>query len=228
MKKKKQTRLPAAKRRSQILRSAVRAIARSNYRTTSIAEIAAEAGITEPAVYRYFPTKKALFIAIIDDVGSRILILWETIIEQSPDLVAAMRNIAVNYYERAMTRRGDLKVLFQALAEVDDEDIRAALRAQFSSYVQLLQRLIEQCVEARMVQADVDAEAVAWTWLSMGFTLNMVSLLGFDQEVDKMCMLQILRLYPASFQTAGPFPPVNCPVGDPGRGLVDLLASPAR
>jgi AcrR family transcriptional regulator len=195
---KKRKRLSAAERKPQILRSAIRAMARSNYRTTSIAEIAAEAGITEPAVYRYFPTKKALFIAILEHVGARVLTLWETIIEQSPDPVTAMRNIAVDYYERAMTRRGDLKVLFQALAEVDDEDIRSALHNHFESYVRLLQKLIEECIEAKMIQTDIDSEAAAWSWLSVGFTLNLVSLLGFDKEVNKSCLLQIQRLYLAS------------------------------
>jgi len=179
-------------------------MARSNYRTTSIAEIAAEAGITEPAVYRYFPTKKALFIAILEDVGSRVLMLWETIIEQSPDPVTAMRNIAVDYYDRAMTRRGDLKVLFQALAEVDDEDIRAALHAQFDSYVKLLKRLLEECMEAKMIHTGINPEAAAWSWLSVGFTLNLVSLLGFDEEVNKNCLMQIQRLYLASLAADQP------------------------
>ena len=66
-------------------------MARSNYRTTSIAEIAGEAGITEPAVYRYFPTKKALFMAIIDEVGNRVLSLWEESIASSSDPVEALR-----------------------------------------------------------------------------------------------------------------------------------------
>jgi TetR/AcrR family transcriptional regulator len=200
----KRKRLTAAERKPQILRSAIRAMARSNYRTTSIAEIAAEAGITEPAVYRYFPTKKALFIAILEDVGSRVLILWETIIDQSPDPVSAMRNIAVDYYDRAMTRRGDLKVLFQALAEVDDEDIRTALHAQFDSYVKLLKRLLEECMEAKMIQSNINAEAAAWSWLSVGFTLNLVSLLGFDEEVNKNCLMQIQRLFLASLAADEP------------------------
>ncbi len=195
---KKRKRLSAAERKPQILRSAIRAMARSNYRTTSIAEIAAEAGITEPAVYRYFPTKKALFISILEDVGKRVLTLWETIIEQSPDPISAMRNIAVDYYERVMTRRGDLKVLFQALAEVDDEDIQAALHNQFESYVRLLQKLLEECMDARLIQQNINSEAAAWSWLSVGFTLNLVSLLGFDKEVDKKCLLQIQRLFLAS------------------------------
>lgn len=194
----KRKRLSASERKPQILRSAIRAMARSNYRTTSIAEIATEAGITEPAVYRYFPTKKSLFIAILEDVGSRVQGIWCEIIDRSPGPVDALRDIALDYYERAMTRRGDLKVLFQALAEVDDDDIRQALRGEFQGYVQLLKGLIDRCVASGVIRSDLDSETAAWSFLSVGFTLNLVGLLGFDQELDKDRLLTIQNLFLAS------------------------------
>lgn len=170
-------------------------MAQSNYRTTSIAEIASEAGITEPAVYRYFPTKKALFIAIIEDVGNRVQQLWQSLIEESTGPVDALRRISLNYYERAMTRRGDLKVLFQALAEVDDPDIREALRAQFRGYVDLLKGQIDQCVAQGFIHPDVDSLTAAWSFLSVGFTLNLVGLLGFAEELDRGRLLLIQDLF---------------------------------
>ncbi len=191
----KRKRLSAAERKPQILRSAIRAMAKSNYRTTSIAEIAAEAGITEPAVYRYFPTKKALFIAIIEDVGNRVLKLWESIIDESPGPVESLKGISLNYYERAMTRRGDLKVLFQSLAEVDDSDIQAALRAQFKGYVDLLMGLFERGAAEGIVHPEVDSKTAAWSFLSVGFTLNLVGLLGFAEEMDKDRLLLIQDLF---------------------------------
>lgn len=181
----KRKRLTAAERKPQIMRSAIRALARSNYRTTSIAEIAHEAGITEPAVYRYFPTKKDLFIEIIRDVGRRLLEIWQGIVEKSENPLEALGKICFNYYERAVTRKGDLKVLFQALSEVDDKEIRNALKMQFSNYVDLLQNIYEQALKQGLVQADLDARAAAWGFLSFGFTLNLVGLLNMEGEMTR-------------------------------------------
>ena len=191
----KRKRLTAAERRPQIMRSAIRALARSNYRTTSIADIAAEAGITEPAVYRYFKTKKELFVAILDDVGERMLALWKSFMEESDSPLEALSKISADYYERAMRRRGELKVLFQALSEVDDPEIRAALRRQFASYVDLLKTIIERAQEQGIIRRSVDALAAAWSFLSVGFTLNLVSLLKMEEQLSRERLGLIQELF---------------------------------
>jgi AcrR family transcriptional regulator len=191
----KRKRLTAAERKPQIMRSAIKALARSNYRTTSIAEIAREAGITEPAVYRYFPTKKALFIAIIRDVGRRILEIWEGIWEDAEGPLEALGKISLDYYERAMTRRGDLKVLFQALSEVDDEEIRDALRDQFSSYVKLLTQIYGQAQADGLVRKEVDTATAAWGFLSVGFTLNLVGLLRLASQLSRERLAMVQELF---------------------------------
>ncbi len=56
----------AADRRQQILREAMRCFASNGFRGTTTREIAAAVGITEAALYRYFPSKQSLYDAIID------------------------------------------------------------------------------------------------------------------------------------------------------------------
>jgi TetR/AcrR family transcriptional regulator len=56
----------AADRRDQILREAMSCFATNGFRGTTTRELAARVGITEAALYRYFPSKEALYGAIID------------------------------------------------------------------------------------------------------------------------------------------------------------------
>jgi AcrR family transcriptional regulator len=54
-------------RRRQIVREAIRCFAAKGFRGTTIRDLATRVGITEAALYRYFPSKEALYAAIIDE-----------------------------------------------------------------------------------------------------------------------------------------------------------------
>jgi AcrR family transcriptional regulator len=58
-------RMSADDRREQIINVAAELFAQQGFKGTTTRQIAAEAGITEALVYRYFSTKKSLYSAII-------------------------------------------------------------------------------------------------------------------------------------------------------------------
>ena len=68
-------RLPAEERKKQILLCAVKVFARSNYRSARVGDIAAEAGISEAAIYRHFPSKKSIYLEILRHMSGRIVTL---------------------------------------------------------------------------------------------------------------------------------------------------------
>jgi len=57
----------AERRREQIVRAAADSFASRGYRGTTTRDIAERVGITEAALYRYYPSKEALYSAIVDD-----------------------------------------------------------------------------------------------------------------------------------------------------------------
>lgn len=65
------TRLPAIERKEQLLDLALQVFATKGYHETSMTDIAELAGVTKPVVYQHFESKRALFLAIIDNVGKR-------------------------------------------------------------------------------------------------------------------------------------------------------------
>jgi len=56
----------AEERRDQILREAALCFGTSGFRGTTTRDIAGRVGITEAALYRYFPSKEAIYAAILD------------------------------------------------------------------------------------------------------------------------------------------------------------------
>lgn len=59
-------RLPATERRLQLLETALDSFSRKGYDGTTTKEIAAAAGVTEAIVFRHFPSKEALYQAVLD------------------------------------------------------------------------------------------------------------------------------------------------------------------
>src|SRR6266404_4451583 len=89
-------RLTAEARRQAVLDSACRAFTRSSYRGATTAEIAREAGITEPILYRHFGSKRDLYLGAIADAYMakksklRLVDLWiQALTEASDDAVIA-------------------------------------------------------------------------------------------------------------------------------------------
>src|SRR5512139_3789005 len=60
-------RRPSTERRAQILREAARCFGTRGFRGTTTRDIAAAVGITEAALYRYFPSKEAIYGALLDE-----------------------------------------------------------------------------------------------------------------------------------------------------------------
>jgi AcrR family transcriptional regulator len=60
-------RRPAEERRAQILQAAARCFSTRGFVATTTRDIAARVGITEAALYRHFPSKEAMYTALLDE-----------------------------------------------------------------------------------------------------------------------------------------------------------------
>ena len=67
------SRLTATARREQLLEVALDVFARAGYHATSMNEVAEAAGVTKPVLYQHFESKRELYRALLDEVGTRLL-----------------------------------------------------------------------------------------------------------------------------------------------------------
>src|SRR4029077_13686424 len=65
-------RMPAAERRELVLDAAVGEFAAHGLAGTSTENVARQAGISQPYLFRLFPTKKALFLELVDRCFRRV------------------------------------------------------------------------------------------------------------------------------------------------------------
>jgi len=176
-------RLPATERKNQILKSAVKVFARSNYRAATVAEIAAEAGISEAMIYKHFPSKRSLLLRVLKHVSRRIIELWQAEVEKTQDAMEAMRNMALLYYKRMADHPQELRVQFQAISEIGDSAIARQLRLDHRSYIDFIESVIREGMRQGTVRSDLDSEALAVLFDGIGILMNLMRLLA-DKKFD--------------------------------------------
>ena len=158
-------RLSAEARRQDVLDSACRAFSRSSYRGATTAEIAREAGISEPILYRHLGSKRDLYLACLDEAWRDFRELAERAAAEHPE--TCLGSIA----DALTTRKAKIRLVdlwVQALTESDDQVIAKALRRQIREVHDFFADVIRDGQARGVVRPDRDPVAEAWIFVAGG------------------------------------------------------------
>jgi TetR/AcrR family transcriptional regulator len=181
-------RLTAEKRRQAVLDTACRVFAKSSYRGATTAAIARESGVSEPILYRHFPSKRDLYLACLDETWARVRNRWDRVLEETDNPREWVGGIGRAYIELRREEKTLLIDLWiQALNEAHgDPKIRRHVRNQLDEVHRYVVDVIRRSQEAGGVIDDRDPVAEAWIFISLGL-LNAIdrrcgSVVGEDLE----------------------------------------------
>ena len=177
-------RLTAVARRQAVLDTACRVFSRSSYRGATTAEIAREAGITEPILYRHFGSKRDLYLACLDEAWRSFRETAEKALAEDP--VGCLGAIADAYMAKK-TRIRLVDLWIQALNEASDDAVIAkAVRRQIREVHAFFAGVIEHGQAHGAVNPDRDPVAEAWIFVAGGLLATidhrLGGLLGADLE----------------------------------------------
>ena len=121
-------RLPASERREQILQVALEVFARHGYHGASMNDIADAAGVTKPVLYQHFDSKRDLYQALLDEVGTRLLTAISKATAEAPDGKNQTEQGFGAYFQWVHDDRDAFLLLFGSGAQRDEEFNRAVRR----------------------------------------------------------------------------------------------------
>jgi AcrR family transcriptional regulator len=192
-------RMGAAQRKRQLVEQAKRLFVTLGYHATTTGKIAAAAGVSEPVLYRHFPSKKALFLEVLQEVRAATLNRWRQQADGRADPLATLHAIADAYLGSTREHAVEFRILHRALVESDDEEILAELRAFYLDSEALLARVIAEGQQTGVFRRSLDPRVGAWELIrtALGYTLTLPLGVPLYAEEDYLpraveCMLHCL------------------------------------
>lgn len=185
--------IPPADRRLHILDASERCFVRSGFHRTTMQDIAAEAGMSPGNLYRYFPSKDAIVVALAERDRTRIGEDFDSF-AHSTDFLAIFRHLAQKHFAEEPRERAILCLeiwaeatrnkTFASLSEAFDDDIFARMVALF-----------RRAQESGAIAPDVDLYGLASLVATMadGLFVRRAILPSFEAEREIATLMAVLE-----------------------------------
>ena len=140
-------RLPAAERREQLLTVALDVFGRKGYHETSMNDVADAAGITKPVLYQHFESKRELYLALIDEAGTRMISSFSHLADMANGRARTEQGFLA-YFQWVHDDNDSFQLLFGSGSRRDPEFSEAS-----GKYTSMVADVIEP-----LINADIDSD----------------------------------------------------------------------
>jgi AcrR family transcriptional regulator len=159
-------RMSAEDRREQVIREAIAVFARFGYEGATTAAIAERVGVTQPYLFKLFPSKKELFLV----ASERNMVDTLNLMRAAAGGLtgrAALEAMGEAYSEKLKSDRGWLQMQLQSYAACEDEDVQSQTR----------ECLRNIWTEVQSLAAGVSIEEMV-TFFATGMFCNVLAAVG--------------------------------------------------
>lgn len=150
----------AAQRRSEILRAATPIFAKNGFSRTDVQEIADEMGVGKGTIYRYFPSKKKLFLAVADQGLADMVQAATAQAMTASDPIERIRLGVREYFKYFDENRDMIDIFAHERSEFRDR-IEPTFLAIRDQQMVLLEMQLEELKVQGIVRDDVDTKLAA-------------------------------------------------------------------
>lgn len=187
--------LPAEERRAATVEAVVELAARQNPSGITTAAIAQHMGVTQGALFKHFPTKDAILLAVMEWVADRLLGRVEQAARSAASPLAAIEAIFLAHVGFVTEHPGVPRMLFGELQRAEQTAPKRMAQTLLRGYGERLRQLIEAGKAAGEVSASLDAEAAITLLIGTIQGLVMQSLLADDVERIRRDAPRLFAIY---------------------------------
>ena len=193
-------RLKSKERKAQIIEVTLQLIAEHGVTGTTLSRIAGTIGVTTPALYAHFSSRRDILLAALDTLVSRRTAHHQLCREGSA--VDRLRQIGAQHAALASSPHDkSVLALFEFIAAPPNEGLREALAEKHLLLVDDIADVVRQGQDEGSIDDNADPHLVAWMIVSRAWTEDIAYLMGVTHEWNERRSNQMLDLILGSITT---------------------------
>ncbi len=165
-------------RQAEIVQAVLALAAESSPADITTARIAAAMALTQGAVFRHFPTKEAIWLAVAEWIEENLLAAIEEASLSSSDPLEQLRAMFRAHIGFAVAHPGAPRLIFHELQQPGDSAVKRRIRALLGSYRGTLLQVLKCTKERGVVGRELNVEHAATLFIGAIQGLVMQSMLA--------------------------------------------------
>jgi AcrR family transcriptional regulator len=211
-------------RYNEIILASIDAFSRTNYEKATTVLLAREAGIAEGTLYKYFSSKKELFLACCRYIESLLIERYDAIyLECRDDPLEYLKRVSRSYLAFVRENPTMRKFLAFVLNNTFDEDFRRELEDFISLNIRATEHMLRKGQAMGEVRKDLDPRVVAWFYVGGYFTLILMAEMDAEEVEDPDFMDKFLNMLQLGGAKGSAGAPAVEGDADYGHGLFEGL-----
>lgn len=191
-----QSRLPTEARQAEIVAAVLHLAATQSPAHITTGDIAGELGFTQGAVFRHFPSKEAIWLAVLEWVDAELIASLERAAQEGRTPLDGLERVFMAHIRFVMAWPGVPRILFQDLQRPDDTPLKQRVRQLLGRYRQILARLFDAAARQGQLGGGLDTHAAATLFIGTIQGLVMQSMLaaspsGVEDEARRVLVLYL-------------------------------------
>lgn len=187
-------RLPAEQRQAEMVRAVLRLAARQEPASITTTHIAQEVGLSQGAVFRHFPNKQAVWLAVAEWLDQTLLERIQNAIRQDANALENLSAIFHAHIGFVQENPGVPRFIFHELQQPSVSPVKQQVATMLKSYSAILIKQIKQAKAAGLTPPALDEQSAAMLFIGSLQGLVMQSMFA-GRSVLKQASPGVLELY---------------------------------
>lgn len=129
--------------------------------------IAQKVGITQPAVFRHFPRKEDIWVAVVGWIGDKLASRWGRALHSNADAMDQLHAILQAQLGLIQSTPAIPAILFSRELHIKNRTLRAVVTSLLGRFHELLKNIIDSGIHSRTFRADLDSTDAAFVIIAL-------------------------------------------------------------